>query len=425
MLRSLCYDPVPSVDVLVNTHVVPPLVKLLSCGNDDTEFQSAWALTNIASDSTPHVDILISSGAVPALVQMFNKARKWRNREQAAWALSNIAADSCENRDLVLSYDIMLFLVKNLKVSKNMDFLRRGTCLMYSLVYGTPGPTFELVSSCFDCMYRLLHLEDEEILSDACWALSYVTYRGDENKIDAVIQAGLVPRLVKLMYSKNKTIFTPSLRVIGDVVAGSSAQTQAVLDADGLSAIRHLMEIKDLYADLLKTCCFTLSNIMGGTADQVDAVMESGICPLLFKLMKEGEPAVKKEATWAMVNALDQGNDQHVISLIHEGILDVLIGSLTSDDLQLVMLCLKGLRCSLKVGNNNSYGSRFILLLESKLHFVKLLQNHTNVEVAQSAYSLLDLYQRKRTMACAWVHSVWMKCRRDLHSSPAYHLVHV
>jgi hypothetical protein len=45
---------------------------------------------------------------------------------------------------------------------------------------------------------RLVHSTDEEVLTDSCWALSYLS-DGTDDKIQAVIEAGVCPRLVELL----------------------------------------------------------------------------------------------------------------------------------------------------------------------------------------------------------------------------------
>lgn len=45
---------------------------------------------------------------------------------------------------------------------------------------------------------RLIHSTDEEVLTDACWALSYLS-DGTNDKIQAVIEAGVCPRLIELL----------------------------------------------------------------------------------------------------------------------------------------------------------------------------------------------------------------------------------
>ena len=45
---------------------------------------------------------------------------------------------------------------------------------------------------------RLIHSNDEEVLTDACWALSYLS-DGTNDKIQEVIQTGVCRRLVELL----------------------------------------------------------------------------------------------------------------------------------------------------------------------------------------------------------------------------------
>lgn len=72
---------------------------------------------------------------------------------------------------------------------------------------------------------QLLYFQDEEVLTDACWALSYLS-DGTNDKIQAVLETGVCARLVELLMHTNPSVQTPALRTIGNIVTGDDLQTQ-------------------------------------------------------------------------------------------------------------------------------------------------------------------------------------------------------
>ena len=45
----------------------------------------------------------------------------------------------------------------------------------------------------------LLHIQDDEVLADACWALLYIS-DGPNDNVQAIIDAGICPKLVELLW---------------------------------------------------------------------------------------------------------------------------------------------------------------------------------------------------------------------------------
>lgn len=57
---------------------------------------------------------------------------------------------------------------------------------------------FNQVKPALPVLRQLIFLNDEEVLTDACWALSYLS-DGPNDKIQDVIESGVCPRLVELL----------------------------------------------------------------------------------------------------------------------------------------------------------------------------------------------------------------------------------
>lgn len=86
-----------------------------------------------------------------------------------------------------------------------------------------PSAPFDKVKVMLPHLAKLLLHQDGQVVTDAAWAISYVT-DDDNNKIQAVIDHGCVYPLVQLLDRDDASIIVPSLRSIGNIVTGNDQQ---------------------------------------------------------------------------------------------------------------------------------------------------------------------------------------------------------
>jgi hypothetical protein len=163
----------------------------------------------------------------------------------------------------------MVPLLKQLQEIPKLSMQRNATWTLSNFCRGKPQPDFHLVSPALPTLANLIHSQDEEVLTDACWALSYIS-DGTNDKIDAVISVGVCRCLVELLMHSSSSVQTPALRTVGNIVTGDDTQTQTVINCQALPALAQLLQSPK--KGIRKEACWTISNITAGNKDQIQSV---------------------------------------------------------------------------------------------------------------------------------------------------------
>lgn len=277
--------------------------------------------------------------------------------------------------------------------------VRNGTWTLSNFCRGkNPPPAWHHIQPALPILAKLILSLDEEILIDACWAVSYLS-DGPNEKIGAVIASGVPRRLVELLMHQSTSVQTPALRSVGNIVTGDDVQTQVMINAGALPALVHLLSSPK--EGIRKEACWTISNITAGNSEQIQAVIDAGIIPPLINLLNVSDFKTKKEACWAISNATSGGlqKPDQIRYLVEKGCIRPLCDLLSSMDNKIIQVALDALENILKVGEMDRQRSPsgqndYAYLIEEcggmeKIHNA---QQNANTDIYKKAYYIIETY---------------------------------
>lgn len=310
--------------------------------------EAAWALSNIASGNTNQTQFAVDQGMIQPFGELLSHPDP-EVREQAVWGLSNIAGESIY-RDTLLQAGIMQSLMQltNSHSDLKLSLVRNIAWLISNLCRGKPQPDFKYTVHAVPALARMLLSNDEEMLADVCWAFSFLS---DDNlpsnpKIDAVVTAGVVPRLVELLAtSRNSQVQTPVLRTLGllchplllmlillsgNIVTGDDKHTDVVISCpEFFPAVCALLEPSNHRKMLRKEAAWTFSNIAAGTSQQIATLLTAharfGILDRVNWALVHGEFEVQRECVWLYWNIYVGGTAEQMCEAVRANSLPSLV----------------------------------------------------------------------------------------------------
>ena len=124
---------------------------------------------------------------------------------------------------------------------------------------------------------------------------------GSSEKIQAVIEANVCPRLIELLKHKSSTVQKPALRTVGNIMNSGQVQHRLlpmVSQMLSLYTVHHSLPITQLLLP-------TTDRLHKPPPHQMKSIVEQGCIPPLFEVLGEARPAIVTIALKHLRNILE------------------------------------------------------------------------------------------------------------------------
>lgn len=227
----------------------------------------------------------------------------------------------------------------------------------------------------------LIENDKEDIITDICWALSYLS-DGSKERIPDLLDKRLLMKLIQLMNHENVALAIPCLRTIGNIVTGDDNETQLAIEANLVPTLSNILGHPK--KTVRKEACWVLSNVTAGTNVQLQLCIDCGVIEKLVQILLHDDIIVKNEAVWALSNCTASASITQFKVLVDTGMIKALGSILTIKDVRMLAVSLEGLDNTLKCGADNYKNEEgdnvFAIIMEQDglLDDLENLQQHPN-----------------------------------------------
>ncbi|CAD8089844.1 unnamed protein product [Paramecium primaurelia] len=355
-------------------------------------YEALWIICNFGCGTKKQIQNILDNDGINilflALESEFDEII-----ELGVWALANISGDNVQFRDMLLQKGIIEPLIKlaNRYKTETSEIFKTIMWAISNLARGKPTTKIYQKELIYILSDIINSIEDEELLIDACWGLSYLSEQ--ESQINTLISYGVVDKLTLLLQSEKHLILIPALRIIGNILTGNETQTDHVLNTGVLSRFEILLQHKN--KAIRREVCWSISNIAAGNAAQVKQIIRNeSILKSLFKLLEQDTLEIKKEIAFFLSNSAIYADldDLDYLVMSHQFIYK-LSNLLELSDKTVIQVSLEGISEWIKrVKNDEKYQMYKKLILDSKLiEKVEQLQNHTSKVIFENAYKVYEI----------------------------------
>jgi importin subunit alpha-6/7 len=161
--------------------------------------EASWILTNLAYGKDDEIEDIFSSkyDVLSALNNLMKEGSDLQLIEQFLWFFANCCGDSSRYRDSILQKTDVLSVLSQLTTHSSVPAsLLKAMCWLCSNISRHGKLNVDQMQQLIQVASCGFHTENNEIISDCTWVISYLADTPDDNVIDMVASGETLPLLI-------------------------------------------------------------------------------------------------------------------------------------------------------------------------------------------------------------------------------------
>lgn len=382
----LSQDRVCPIHLFMNTGISSKLINSLSIGIKDLQIECLWCLINLASGPLHVIQKLIDNRIKEPLMKLLSSDNS-ELLDHTIWCIGNLVGDpSCPRLALVELVPLLAELINKTPQNKWNSII----WALSNFCRGKQCISREATQQVLRIIPKVLKTYDDDLVTDCCWTLSYIS-TSEFERIQDIIDLEILGNLVGILKLEPGRFTLPCLRTLGNILWGSNDQEQKILDLGFLNCVNKLLTQNKIA--LKKETLWMLSNITAGSDEQIKQVLDHPCMRIVLKCLEDPDIEIKNEAAWVVSNATNAQDKNLVLKIYEIGAFPLICEFLNDGNSKVIMVVLEGIDNLLWAGLSNE-GNEMALKFDEIGGLAKMeaLQHSQNLMVYSKVVEIMEKY---------------------------------